>query len=285
MRALDQRVAVITGAATGIGRALAGRLAGEGACLALADIHQSGLDEVSRSLTGQGFEVSTYLVDVADARQVEGFARDVVDRHGHADVLINNAGVALFGEVEEVSLADIEWLMAVNFWGVVYGIKHFLPVLKQQHKAYIVNISSVFGIVAPPGQAAYAASKFAVRGLSEALRHELTGTNVQVSTVHPGGIRTDIAKSGRVGAGANPSRRDQEVALFERLATTSPERAADCIVRGMLRGEPRILIGRDAWQMDLIQRLLPARYWRLLGPFVEWRARRHGAWPQPPEGP
>jgi len=285
MRALDQRVAVITGAATGIGRALAGRLAGEGACLALADIHQSGLDEVSRSLTGQGFEVSTYLVDVADARQVEGFARDVVDRHGHADVLINNAGVALFGDVEEVSLADIEWLMAVNFWGVVYGIKHFLPVLKQQHKAYIVNISSVFGIVAPPGQAAYAASKFAVRGLSEALRHELTGTNVQVSTVHPGGIRTDIAKSGRVGAGANPSRRDQEVALFERLATTSPERAADCIVRGMLRGEPRILIGRDAWQMDLIQRLLPARYWRLLGPFVEWRARRHGAWPQPPEGP
>ena len=140
-----------------------------------------------------------------------------------------------------------------------------------------MNISSVFGIVAPPGQAAYAASKFAVRGLSEALRHELTGTNVQVSTVHPGGIRTDIAKSGRVGAGANPSRRDQEVALFERLATTSPERAADCIVRGMLRGEPRILIGRDAWQMDLVQRLLPARYWWLLGPFVEWRARRHGA--------
>jgi short-subunit dehydrogenase len=285
MRALDQRVAVITGAATGIGRALAKRLADEGARLALADIHQGGLDEVSQSLTGQGFEVSTHLVDVADARQVEGFARDVIDRHGHADVLINNAGVALFGDVEEVSLADIEWLMAVNFWGVVYGIKHFLPVLKQQHKAYIVNISSVFGIVAPPGQAAYAASKFAVRGLSEALRHELTGTNVQVSTVHPGGIRTDIAKSGRVGAGANPSRRDQEVALFERLATTSPERAADCIVRGMLRGEPRILIGRDAWQMDLIQRILPARYWRLLGPFVEWRARRHGAWPQPPEGP
>jgi short-subunit dehydrogenase len=285
MRALDQRVAVITGAATGIGRALAGRLAGEGACLALADIHQSGLDEVSRSLTGQGFEVSTYLVDVADARQVEGFARDVVDRHGHADVLINNAGVALFGEVEEVSLADIEWLMAVNFWGVVYGIKHFLPVLKQRPKAYIVNLSSVFGIIAPPGQAAYAASKFAVRGLSEALRHELAGTNVQVSTVHPGGIRTAIAQSGRVGAGANPSRRDQEVARFERLATTSPERAADCIVRGMLRGEPRILIGRDAWQMDLIQRLLPARYWRLLGPFVEWRARRHGAWPQPPQAP
>jgi short-subunit dehydrogenase len=284
MRALDQRVTVITGAATGIGRALARRLASEGARLALADIHQEGLDDVARDLTGQGFEVSTYLVDVADAQQVERFARDVVDRHGHADVLINNAGVALFGDVEEVSLADIEWLMAVNFWGVVYGIKHFLPVLKQQPKAYIVNLSSVFGIIAPPGQAAYAASKFAVRGLSEALRHELAGTNVQVSTVHPGGVRTAIAQSGRVGAGADPSRGDQEVALFERLATTSPECAADRIVRGMLRREPRILIGHDAWQMDLIQRLLPSRYWRLLSPFMEWRAGRNGAWRQPPQG-
>jgi short-subunit dehydrogenase len=244
--------------------------------LALVDIHQEGLDEVARDLTGQGFEISTYLVDVADAQQVERLARDVVDRHGHTAVLVNNAGVALFGDVEEVSFADIEWLMAVNFWGVVYGIKHFLPVLKQQPKAYIVNLSSVFGIIAPPGQAAYAASKFAVRGLSEALRHELAGTNVQVSTVHPGGIRTAIAQSGRVGAGADPSRRDQQVALFERLATTSPEHAADRIVRGMLRGEPRILIGHDAWQMDLIQRLLPVRYWRLFSPLMEWRARHDG---------
>ena len=285
MRALDQSVAVITGAATGIGRALAWRLAGEGARLALADLNQGGLDEVSGSLTGQGFELSTHLVDVADAQQVEGLARDVVDRYGRADVLINNAGVALFGDVEEVSLADIEWLMAVNFWGVVYGIKHFLPVLKQQRKAYIVNISSAFGLIAPPGQAAYAASKFAVRGWSEALRHELAGTNVRVSTVHPGGIRTDIAKAARVGAGAHSARRDQEVATFERLATTSPERAADRIVRGMLRGEPRILIGRDALQIDLIQRFLPSRYWRLLGPLMAWRARRADAWPCPPQGP
>lgn len=274
MRALDQRVAVITGAATGIGRALAWRLADEGACLALADIDQSGLDAVAWDLVSQGVEVSTYLVDVADARRVEGFAHAVIDRHGHVEVLINNAGVALFGDIEEVSLADIEWLMAVNFWGVVHGIKYFLAVLKRQPRAYIVNLSSVFGLIAPPGQAAYAASKFAVRGLSEALRHELVGTNVQVSTVCPGGIRTDIAKSGRLGAGTDSSRRDQEVALFERLATTSPQHAADCIVRGMLRGKPRILIGRDAWQMDLIQRFLPARYWRLLGLFVAWQARR-----------
>jgi short-subunit dehydrogenase len=214
MRALDQCVAVITGAATGIGRALAKRLACDGAHLALADIHQEGLDEVARDLTGQGFEVSMYLVDVANARQIEEFARAVVDRPRHVDVLINNAGVALFGDVEEVSLADIEWLMAVNFWGVVYGIKHFLPVLKQRPTAHIVNLSSVSGIIALPGQAAYAASKSAVRGLSEALRHELGRANVQVSTVHPGVIRTAIAQSGRVGAGANLSRHNQEAALL-----------------------------------------------------------------------
>jgi len=285
MRALDQRVAVITGAATGIGHALAWRLAGEGVCLVLADIDQSRLDEAERELVSQGVQVSTYLIDVADARQVEGFAHAVIDRYGHVEILINNAGVALFGNVEEVSLADIEWLMAVNFWGVVHGIKYFLAVLKRQPRAYIVNLSSVFGLIAPPGQAAYAASKFAVRGLSEALRHELVGTNVQVSTVCPGGIRTDIAKSGRLGAGTDSSRRDQEVALFERLATISPQHAADCIVRGMLRGKPRILIGRDARQMDLIQRFLPARYWRLLGPFIEWQARRHPTCSQPPSGP
>lgn len=209
----------------------------------------------------------------------------MVDRHGHVDILINNAGVALFGDVEGVSLVDIEWLMAVNFWGVVYGIKHFLPVLKQQPTAHIVNLSSVFGIIAPPGQAAYAASKFAVRGLSEALRHEPEGTNVHVSTVHPGGIRTAIAQSGRVGAGANLSRHNQEAALFEGLSRASPERAADRLVRGMLRAEPRILIGRDAWQMDLIQHLLPARYWRFLGPFIEWRARCNGVWPLSPRRP
>jgi short-subunit dehydrogenase len=247
-------------------------------------MNQGGLDEVARSLTGQGVEVSAHVVDVAAAQQVEAFARDVIDRHGRVDVLMNNAGVALFGDVEEVSLGDIEWLMAVNFWGVVYGVKHFLPVLRQQHHAYIVNLSSVFGLIAPPGQAAYAASKFAVRGFSEALRHELAGTNVQVSIVHPGGIRTGIATSGRVGASADPSTRDKAAATFERLARTSPEHAADRIVRGMLRGETRILVGRDARQIDLIQRLLPTRYWRLLGPLLAWRTRRDDAWPRPVQG-
>ena len=247
-----------------------------------------GLNSVSPILTGtrsprwqqalrvKGAAVSTHAVDVADSGQVEDLAHTVVEDCGRVDILINNAGVTLFGDVEEVSLADIEWIMGINFWGMVYGVKHFLPVLKQRRKAYIVNLSSVFGMIAPPGQAAYSASKFAVRGFTEALRHELEGTTVQVSSVHPGGIRTGIAKSGWVGAGADPQKQVLETARFERLAVNTPERAADRIVRGMLNGETRILIGRDASQIDLIQRLLPVRYWRILGPLADWRSRERG---------
>ena len=274
MRQLEESVAVVTGAATGIGRALAARLADEGARLCLADIDAAGLDEVSRGLKGVGAEVLSRVVDVADSRQVEALAHAVSGHYGRADLLFNNAGVTLLGDFEEVSLADIEWLMSINFWGVVYGVKHFLPILKQQKKSYIVNMSSVFGIVAPPGQAAYCASKFAVRGFTEALRHELEGTCVQVSTVHPGGIKTGIATSGRVGANVSPERREQDCAKFGRLAATTPESAAERIVRGVLRGETRILVGRDASQVELIQRLLPVRYWRLIGPIIERRTRR-----------
>lgn len=274
MHHLEESVAVITGAATGIGCALANRLADEGAQLCLVDINKDALDEVAAALRVKGAAVSSHVVDVANSRQVEALARTAVELYGRVDILINNAGVTLFGDVEEVSLADIEWVMGINFWGMVHGVKHFLPVLKQRRKAYLVNLSSVFGMIAPPGQAAYSASKFAVRGFTEALRHELVGTTVQVSSIHPGGIRTSIAKSGRVGAGADPRIREQETARFERLAVNTPERAADRIVRGVLNGETRILIGRDAWQIDLIQRLLPVRYWRILGPLVDWRTRR-----------
>jgi short-subunit dehydrogenase len=274
MRKLEHSVAVITGAATGIGRALAERLADEGAKLCLADINKCALDVVAHDLTAKGFDVSAHAVDVADRRQVEALSYEVVKYFGRADLLINNAGVALCGDVEEVSLADIEWLMGINFWGMVYGVKYFLPVLKQQKQAYIVNLSSVFGIIAPAGQAAYSASKFAVRGFTEALRHELAGTSVQVSSVHPGGIRTGIAKSSRLGAGTDPSRREQEAAKFEFLARTTPERAAERIVTGVMNGETRILIGRDASQIDLIQRLLPTRYWQIIGPLIDRQTRR-----------
>jgi short-subunit dehydrogenase len=274
MSRLRERVACITGAATGIGRALAARVAQEGARLCLADVDESALTQTARELREAGAEVSARVVDVTESRQVEEWSREVFEQHGRADLLINNAGVALHGDVEEVSLADIEWVMAVNFWGVVYGVKHFLPMLRRQPKAYVVNMSSVFGLIAPPGQAAYAASKFAVRGFSEALRHELEGTRVQVTTVHPGGIRTEIARRARVGAGVDESKRERESERFECLAITTPEDAAERIVGGTLRGETRILVGRDAAQIDLIQRLNPTRYWRLLAPIIERRTAK-----------
>lgn len=269
MRELENHVAVITGAANGIGRALAARLGDEGARLCLADINRPQLDVVAHALKAKGCDVSAHTVDVADRRQVEALSRSVVEQFGRVDVLINNAGVALCGDVEEVSIADIEWLMGINFWGTVYGVKYFLPVLKQQKKAYIVNLSSVFGVIAPPGQAAYSASKFAVRGFTEALRHELEGTSVQVSSVHPGGIRTSIAKVSRLGANADPKKLGEFAAKFDFIARTTPERAADRIVSCMLQGETRILVGRDATLIDLIQRSLPRRYWRIIKPIFD----------------
>jgi NAD(P)-dependent dehydrogenase (short-subunit alcohol dehydrogenase family) len=262
-------VAVVTGAASGIGRALAQRLARAGAALALADVNEPGLRETAGLAAQHGVVVSTHLVDVADAERVAQFADEVREHHGKASLLINNAGVGLLGSFEELSIADFEWLMSINFWGVVYGVKHFLPLLKQQPQAHIVNISSVFGLIGFPGQSAYCASKFAVRGFTEVLWRELAGTNVRVSTVHPGGIRTNIAAASRIGSGADASEFQDMAARFERVARTTPEAAAERIVRGIQRNEKKILIGPDAGMIDRIQRLLPIRYQRLLVPLFE----------------
>ncbi|MGA8221196.1 MAG: SDR family oxidoreductase [Candidatus Acidiferrales bacterium] len=261
-------VAVVTGAASGIGRALAHRLAAEKMTLALADVDEAGLAETGRELINRfgerKFSLSTHIVNVADAPGMEAFASDVVQRHGKVTLLINNAGVALQGNFEEISLADFEWLMNINFWGVVYGVRNFLPILRQQPRAHVVNVSSIYGLISPAGQTAYCASKFAVRGFTEALLHELAATNVGVSCVHPGGIRSPIAKNARVGAGVHPSIRDLNLALFERVATLSPDEAAVRIVRGVRRNEPRILIGESAIRLDRLQRLMPVRYWKVV---------------------
>jgi NAD(P)-dependent dehydrogenase (short-subunit alcohol dehydrogenase family) len=270
-------VAVVTGAASGIGRALAVRLAQESASLAIADINAGELDETARMLKHAASvpgKVTTHVIDVSDKGRVALFAREVVEAHGRANLLINNAGVGLFGEVEEISIEDIEWLMGVNFWGVVHCVKHFLPILRQQPQAHIVNISSVFGIIGPAGHSAYAASKFAVRGFTEALRHELASSPIKVSVVHPGGIKTNIANNARPGAGVDRAAVEREKALFNnKAARTSPEVAAERIVRGVLRDEERILIGADAWAIDRIQRWVPVKYWRLFGKMIEIAAR------------
>jgi NAD(P)-dependent dehydrogenase (short-subunit alcohol dehydrogenase family) len=261
-------VAVVTGAASGIGRALAHRLATEKMSLALADVDDAGLQKTASEIaerTGEKkLHITTHLVDVSDARRMEQFASEVVQQHERVTLLINNAGVALYGFFEEITTADFEWVMGINFWGVVHGVRNFLPVLRRQPRAHIVNVSSIYGIISPSGQSAYCASKFAVRGFTEVLRHELEGTSVGVSCVHPGGIRTPIAKNARMGAGVHPSIRDLNLARFDLHAITSPESAADRIVRGVRRNEPRILIGPDAVRLDRLQRLLPIRYWKIL---------------------
>jgi NAD(P)-dependent dehydrogenase (short-subunit alcohol dehydrogenase family) len=264
MSFLSDGVAVVTGAGSGIGRALAQQLAEEGSALALADVDEAGLTQTAQSIGSKKAPITTHVVDVADETSVSTFAEDVGRRHGRVTLLINNAGVALHGTFEEISLDDFRGLMNINFWGVVYGVKYFLPILKREQRAHIVNLSSVFGVIAPPGQPAYSASKFAVRGFTECLRHELAGTPVRVSCVHPGGIRTPIARRARLGAGASAANREKTIASFEKLARTSPEAAATRILRGVERREPRILIGTDAYQIDILQRLRPTTYWKSL---------------------
>lgn len=261
---LSQGVAVVTGAGSGIGRALAQRLAAVGSAVALADIDETGLMETAASLSGKRASATTHVVNVADEAAVSAFAKDVLARHGRVTVLINNAGVALYGTFEEISLGDFRWVLEVNFWGAVYGVKYFLPILKQQRRAHIVNLSSVFGLVAPAGQTAYATSKFALRGFTEALRHELEGTSVFVSCVHPAGVKTAIARRGRLGAATSEQTRQEGIARLDKVAKMSPEAAAARILQGVERREPRILVGADARVIDLLQRWRPATYWKTM---------------------
>jgi short-subunit dehydrogenase len=256
-------VAVVTGAAQGIGRALALRLAKDGVALALADIDTDRLETTAAEARSAGVAVSTHRLDVGDAATVAALPDAVLAHHHRVNLLINNASVALMGTFDEVALSDIEWLFAINFWGVVRMTKAFLPVLQREPCAHIVNLSSVFGIIAPAGQSAYSASKFAVRGFSEALRHELDGSTVGLSVVHPGGIATAIAENARVAAAVKADQARQAVAGFKQVAKTTPEAAAERIFQGIKRREKRILIGQDARLIALIQRLLPVGYWAL----------------------
>jgi NAD(P)-dependent dehydrogenase (short-subunit alcohol dehydrogenase family) len=266
---LSSGVAVVTGAGSGIGRALAQQLVAASSALAIADIDEAGLQQTAQSLAKSTALLTTHTVDVAKEESVKSFAAEVQARHGRVTLLINNAGISLHGDFGEISLDDFRRVMDINFWGTVYGVKYFLPLLKREPRAHIVNLSSVFGMIAPAGQIPYAASKFAVRGFTEALRHELEGSTVSVSCVHPGGIRTPIARHSLLGSGASAAKREENIARFERLARTPPEKAAAVILRGVERRSPRILIGADAYQIDFLQRLRPATYWKVLARLLE----------------
>jgi short-subunit dehydrogenase len=260
--------AAITGAASGIGRALALELAARGCDLALCDLDLAGLESLAKEITaGHARRVTVRRVDVGDPKQIQAFASAAIADFPDLGILINNAGVALLGQFDEYDQAQLEWLMGINFWGVVHGTRAFLPHLRGRPRAHIVNISSIFGIIAPAGQTAYCAAKFAVRGFSEALRHELAMSNspVRLSVVHPGGVKTNIARKARAGVYLRDTPGENEIGeRFEQMARTTPATAAQRIVRGIEHNEPRILIGGDARLLDMIQRFRPATYWSLL---------------------
>ena len=276
MRNLNGWVAAVTGAAAGIGRGLAHELARQGCELALCDANAGGLEETRAALAAAGTKVSAARVDVADRDAVYAWADAVVAQHGRANLVINNAGVALAATLRNVTLEEIEWLMGINFRGVVYGTKAFLPHITRAGQGHIVNISSVFGLIGFPGNGVYNAAKFAVRGFTECLAMELAieKSPIGVTCVHPGGIRTAIARNARIGA-AQPLEmsRDEIDALFQQATWTSPERAARTIVAGVRRGKRRVLVGPDAHAISWLQRLMPVRYQHL----VAFGAVRRGA--------
>jgi short-subunit dehydrogenase len=268
MTAISGSAAAVTGAASGIGRALALELAARGCDLALADRDEAGLQVLAAEIGRHpGRKVSVHRVDVGEPGQIQDFAAAATAAHPSLNILINNAGVALLGSFAEVEQAQMEWLININFWGVVHGTRAFLPHLSSQPAAHIVNLSSIFGIIAPPGQTAYCAAKFAVRGFSESLRHELEMANspVKLSVVHPGGVATNIVRNSRAGTGVTDNaRRAQSIDRFDAMAKTTPTAAALRIIEGIEKNQPRILIGNDAWFMDLLQRFRPATYWAVM---------------------
>jgi NAD(P)-dependent dehydrogenase (short-subunit alcohol dehydrogenase family) len=268
---LKGRTAVVTGAAGGIGRAIAVSLARRGCHLALADINDAGLAHTAAEIRGNqdqdqaNLRISWHHLDVSDRAAVSALPAQVTAEHSGVDVLVNNAGVALGGTFLEVAESDFDWLFGINFWGIVQMTRAFLPLLQKSEEARLVNISSLFGLIAPPGQTAYCASKFAVRGFSEALRHELAGTGIGVTVVHPGGVATSIAKNARLPSSLSEEELAKRRKFFDSVLTMPPEIAGEIIVRGVENRKPRVLVGRDAKYAALVERLMPVTYWNWLG--------------------
>ena len=277
MEHFEGRVAAITGAGSGIGRALAVQLAERGCHLALSDIDETGLAETADLAGNAGTKVTTQRLDVAERQAVHDWADRVVADHGKANLVVNNAGVALGATVEGMSYDDLDWLMAINFSGVVHGTKAFLPHLKAAGEGHIVNISSVFGLLGIPSQSAYNAAKFAVRGFTEALRLELDieDCGVSATTIHPGGIKTNIARNARIHESV--SALGQEVLDasdgFERLFITTPERAGKVIIKAIEKDKRRALVGPDAHVINFVAKLSPTVYQRVIARGASRRLR------------
>lgn len=264
MRNFNNCVAVVTGAGSGIGRALALDLASRGADLAISDINEKGLQETANLLEAFDVKVRADYLDVAKREDVFAYADAIQDHYGSVNLVINNAGAALNGEFRDTTVDDMIWQMDVNFWGVVYGTKAFLPYLERAEWGHIVNISSLFGLIGSPSTSLYNASKFAVRGLTETLRIELDASQstVSASSVHPGGVKTSVARSARTVRTNKPGAKtiEERADEFDQVARTTPEKAAKIILDGTAKNKMRILVGNDAKLIDKIQRVLPTKY-------------------------
>lgn len=259
------KIAVITGAASGIGRELALQMSREGAAIIAADYDKKNLDETEKLVKSSGGTAFGFKVDISDSKQVNKFAADVKKKHGSIDMLINNAGVTLFGKFDELKMADFEWIMNINLWGAIYTTKAFLPELKDKQGAYLVNVASIFGVIGTGNQSAYCATKFGLRGFTEALQDELHAFPVKVISVLPGGIKTNIAKNARVIKDGSVLK--DTAKLEKRLAKISKTTAAEAasqIIEGMRKNKARIRIGSDARFLDRLQRLVPVKYNRVL---------------------
>ncbi len=270
MKSFAGKTAAITGAGSGIGRGLALALAQKGCRLSLSDVNETGLAQTVKLVNSAStVDVTSQILDVADREGMHAWADQTAADHGDVHMIFNNAGVALAAGVADASYEDLEWIVNINFWGVVYGTKAFLPLLKASGDGHIINISSVFGLIGVPSQGAYNATKFAVRGFTEALREELEIADEPVSatSVHPGGIKTNIARAARyssemqelVGQDAASG-----ATKFEKLFTTTPDSAASTILKGVQRNARRVLIGPDAHAIDIIARLMPSSYQRII---------------------
>ncbi|MGQ8975376.1 SDR family NAD(P)-dependent oxidoreductase [Acinetobacter schindleri] len=264
MKNFNNRVAAITGAGSGIGQQLAVLLAKQGCHLALSDVNEQGLLKTLELIKDTGVRATLDKVNVANLEEVRAWAEKVEQEHGSINMIFNNAGVALGSTVEGASYDELEWIVGINFWGVVYGTKEFLPRIKKTRDGHVVNISSLFGLTAQPTQSAYNATKFAVRGFTESLRQELDIENCGVSAlcVHPGGIRTNIANAAKMNdslraLGMSP---EKSARSFNKLLRCPPEEAARQILEAVQKDKRRLLIGNDAKAIDLIQRILPTGY-------------------------
>lgn len=279
----NNAVVAITGAGSGIGRALAIRFAQENCHLALSDVHLDSVEETKKLIQSRPqfshLNISCQKVDVSNQQQVFDWAKDTFETHGKVNLIINNAGVALSGTVNELEIKDYQWIMDINFWGVIYGTKAFLPYLEQSGEGHIVNISSVFGLTAQPFMSGYNASKYAVRGFTEALRQDLEISNSTISAtcVHPGGIKTNIAKSARISdklsklTGKTAQDATKE---FEMTFLTTSTKAADTIFKAVKENKRRVLIGPDSKLYDWSARLLPSSYQAIFTAVVRSRMKR-----------